>query len=69
MWDKLQYTFKPLEEIVWAAFIAVVVFILADLAARQDFTNWRDWLPVLAAGCARAAAGAALAILTRLRGG
>jgi phage terminase large subunit-like protein len=58
------YRFKIFWEAGWAALVGAVVFILSDFAARQDFTDWKVWLPVVGAGCARAAAGAALAIFT-----
>lgn len=52
-------------ELVWAAGVAIVVFILGelllfDVAAIDD---WRTWALALASGSIRAAAGALLAII------
>jgi len=59
------YNFKVIQEAAWAIFIAVAVFALTELAGHADFADWKAWLPVLGAGCLRAAAGAALAVFTR----
>jgi phage terminase large subunit-like protein len=64
----MRYEFKVVEEIALGAFVAAVVFFLSDVAIRSDFTDWQTWLPVLGAGCARAAAGAALAGIVKIRG-
>lgn len=54
------YNVKWLEETAWAVGVAAVVYVLSDLAVRQDFTEPKTWLPVLGAGMARMIAGVLL---------
>jgi len=61
----VRYDFKHIEESVWVVVVAVVVFAAMEAAGHQDFSDWKTWLPVLAGGCIRAAAGALVAVLTK----
>ena len=61
----MRYDFKHIEESVWVVVVAVVVFAAMEAAGHQDFSDWKTWLPVLAGGCIRAAAGALVAVLTK----
>jgi hypothetical protein len=61
----MTYDFKRIEETFYAVLAAVVVFAAMEAAGHQDFSDWRTWLPVLAGGCIRAAAGALVAVLTK----
>ena len=54
------YNVKWIQETAWAVGVAVLVFVLSDIAVRQNFTEWKTWLPVLGAGVARLAAGVLL---------
>ncbi|RPJ38164.1 MAG: hypothetical protein EHM35_05140 [Planctomycetaceae bacterium] len=54
------YNVKWLQETAWAVGVAAVVFVLGDIAVRQDFSKPETWLPVLGAGVARLAAGVLL---------
>lgn len=63
----MTYDFKLLEEAAWAATIAALVFGLTAVASLGDVDSWQTWAVALAIGCARAAAGGALAVLARRR--
>jgi len=54
------YNVKWLQETAWAVGVAAVVYILSDIAVRQDFTEPKTWIPVLGAGIARLIAGVVL---------
>ena len=58
------YSVKWLQETAWAVFVAAAVFVLSDIAVRQDFGEWRTWLPILGAGVVRLVAGI---LLSRLK--
>jgi pyruvate/2-oxoacid:ferredoxin oxidoreductase beta subunit len=61
------YDFKAVQEIAWAAGVSAIVFALTAVTQAETVTDWRPWLTALAGGTARAAAGAALAVITRRR--
>ena len=61
----MKYDFKRIEESFWVVVVAVAVFAAMEAAGHQDFSDWKTWLPVLAGGCIRAAAGALVAVLTK----
>lgn len=61
------YDLKKIEEIAWFALVAAGVFLL-ELLVRFDpdtVTDWQTWAISLASGMLRAAAGAALARITK----
>lgn len=61
----MEYTFKKLPELGWAVFVAVATVVLTELVTFNEttLTDPKAWGIALAAGCVRAAAGAALAFL------
>jgi hypothetical protein len=58
------YNLKFWQETAWAVGVAALVFVLGDLATRQDFSEPKTWIPVLGAGLARLVAGV---ILSRVK--
>lgn len=60
----MTYNFKFFQELGWAAFIAAAIQLLQVLVLfdPSKITDWRTWAVALAAGCVRAAAGAAIAV-------
>ena len=61
------YEFKKVQELGWAVLVAAMTTALQVLVASDlvAITDWRAWAVSLGAAVTRAAAGAALAILTR----
>ena len=61
------YEFKRWHELAWIIAVSAAVAVLTvlvefDVAAIE---NWRTWALALLSGAVRAAAGAAVAVLTR----
>lgn len=61
----LSYNFKVIQEALWFTGISVAIFIATEFAGKSDYSDWKDWIPVLVGGCLRAAGGAILAVLTK----
>ena len=62
---RMKYDFKVAQELAWGVGIAALAFVLTAFVATDVGTDWRVWLPAVAIGATRAAAGAALALLTK----
>ena len=65
----MQYRFKWLEELGWAALIAVSMTILTELVLfdPNEIQDWKIWAINLGAAAIRAAAGAMIAIVNKIR--
>ena len=61
----MQYDFKFLQEVVWAALVAFVVYFLTAFTTTGLITDWHGWLIATIAGGLRAVAGVILAMLTQ----
>ncbi len=63
----MTYEFKSWPELGWAVAVAGAVAVLTSLAEFDPgaIADWRTWFVALAAAAVRAAAGAAIAVLTR----
>ncbi len=63
----MTYDFRAIPEILWAVFIAMVVYIAQTLVFfnPSEILDWRTWAISLLAGCIRAAASVVIAILTK----
>lgn len=59
----MDYKFKPVEELGWAVFTALLTFTATELVGfhPEDVTDWRRWAIVAAGGLARAV-GAGVAV-------
>ncbi len=64
-----EYVFKPNPEFFWAVLIAGVISVLQMLVGFDPLAveNWRLWAITLGGAFARAAIGAALAMMTSKR--
>ena len=56
----MTYNWKTLQELGWAVVVAIVTYATPIIAGANP-SDWRTWLPALAAGCGRAALAAILA--------
>ena len=67
----MTYDFKLWEEAAWAALVAAAIQLLMVLVGFDPaaVTDWRSWAIALGAGLVRAAAGAAIAVVTAPKGG
>lgn len=63
----MHYDFKRAQEFAWVVFVAAVIAVLQIVVTLQPekVTDWRTWVVVAGGAAARAAAGAAIAWLTR----
>lgn len=59
----MEYDFKLVKELFWAAAVGAAVFALTVLAEFDPdvITSWQVWAISVGSGCVRAAAGAVLA--------
>lgn len=65
----MRYEFKAWDELLWMVGVSAAVAglqVLVDFDPAQ-IADWKFWLVSLGAGMVRAAAGAAIAVLTRPR--
>lgn len=65
----MSYNWKTFEELAWIAVVAGGIAVLQVLAGLDPngISDWRTWFVALAGGALRAAAGAAIAFLTKPR--
>ena len=65
----MTYVFKAKQELIWGVAIAAAVSVLQVLSDFEPskIVSWQTWAIALGAGAVRAAAGAALAFMSRPR--
>lgn len=65
----MRYEFRKLDEAIWAVGIAVAVSVFQALVTfdPETITDYKTWAVGIVAGAVRAAAGAAIAFLTKPR--
>lgn len=63
------YNFKLIQEAAWAGGVALLVFVLTAALGLAEVTDWSAWAVSLGTGCARAVAGAILAVVVPKPGG
>jgi hypothetical protein len=56
----VSYSFKAIQELVWAVVVAVIVYLGTALVGLK-IDDWQTWLPIIAAGAGRAVVAAILA--------
>lgn len=61
----MPYDFKKLPELVWVVVVAAAVAVLSVLVTDADLAARETWTVAILGGAVRAAAGAALAFLTK----